>query len=410
MTLFLKEDAPLVSGHSTYIQLPEHLWTEDLHDHLLAEVMLLKLKQNGKELDPKYFDEKEKAEFQASDAKEWQQWIRNRVVRRLTKAEEAKIPRRQIFRGPLRMVRVNKQTLIAKSRLVVPGHRDPGLGHFRSDSPTATLQAVRVSKATAVRNGWKGWSFDVTTAYLSGENLQRNVYARAPEEGLPAVDEEPAVSGGELMQILHSAYGLVESPRLWYLRASKLLTSTPLKEMPISKSSFVASDDSQAWALLSLHVDDGLLFGSEQDERFKKLKKDINGMFTIKEWKTIPLTFLGVDLKEQQGELHDDMSNYINKISLPDLKPSAKNDTPLNPQQLTSYRQLVMRLRWPGQQSMPQLLYKVSKLAQHATRATTGITRWLCSCVKNVEKRQSKAVQCFRIQKDTWPSLCGDIF
>eukprot|EP00913_Durusdinium_trenchii_P020836 g19575.t1 len=222
----------------------------------------------------------------------------------------------------------------------------------------------RVSKATAVRNGWKGWSFDVTTAYLSGENLQRNVYARAPEEGLPAVDEEPAVSGGELMQILHSAYGLVESPRLWYLRASKLLTSTPLKEMPISKSSFVASDDSQAWALLSLHVDDGLLFGSEQDERFKKLKKDINGMFTIKEWKTIPLTFLGVDLKEQQGELHDDMSNYINKISLPDLKPSAKNDTPLNPQQLTSYRQLVMRLRWPGQQSMPQLLYKA--LAQAA--------------------------------------------
>eukprot|EP00913_Durusdinium_trenchii_P022015 g20688.t1 len=177
------------------------------------------------------------------------------------------------------------------------------------------------------------------------------VCVRAPEEGLPTVDEEP---GGELMQILRSAYGLVESPRLWYLRASKLLTLTPLNEMPISKSSFVASDDPQAWALLSLHVDDGLLFGSEQDERFKKLKKDINGMFTIKE-KTIPLTFLGVDLKEQQGELYDDMSNYFNKISLPDLKPSAKNDTPLNPQQLTSYRQLVMSLRWPGQQSMPQL-------------------------------------------------------
>ena len=40
--------------------LSEHLWAEDLHDHLLAEVMVLKLKQNGKELDPKYFDEKEK--------------------------------------------------------------------------------------------------------------------------------------------------------------------------------------------------------------------------------------------------------------------------------------------------------------------------------------------------------------
>ena len=382
MTFFLKESPPSAEEHKTYVQLPdgiyeaklgpeerrifEHLWVEDLHDHLLAEVMLLKLKQNGKELDPKYFDEKEKKEFRESDAKEWQQWVRNHVVKRLTKDEEAKISRHLIFKAPLRMVRVNKQTkalapLIAKSRLVVPGHRDPGLGYFRSDSPTATLQAVRISKAIAVRNGWKGWSFDVTTAFLSGENLQRNVYVRAPE-GLPAVDDEPAVRGGELMQILRSAYGLVESPRLWYLRASKLLTSTPLQELPISKSSFVASEDGQAWALLNLHVDDGLLFGSEEDGRFQKLKKDINAMFTIKEWKTIPLTFLGVDLKQCEGELY---------ISLPDLKPEAKKDTPLNPQ-LTAYRQLVMRLRWPGQQSMPQLLYKVSKLAQHATKATMG--------------------------------------
>ena len=393
MTFFLKESPSPTAEHNTYVQLPdgiyeaklsseerrifEHLWMEDLHDHLLAEVMLLKLKQNGKELDPKYFDDKERKEFRDSDAKEWQQWVRNHVVKRLSKDEEAKIPRHLIFKAPLRMVRVNKQTkalapLIAKSRLVVPGHRDPGLGYFRSDSPTATLQAVRISKAIAVRNGWKGWSFDVTTAFLSGENLQRNVYVRAPEEGLPAVDDEPAVRGGELMQILRSAYGLVESPRLWYLRASKLLTSTPLQELPISKSSFVASEDSQAWALLNLHVDDGLLFGSEEDGRFQKLKKDINAMFTIKEWKTIPLTFLGVDLKECKGELYDDMSNYINKISLPDLKPEAKKETPLNPQQLTAYRQLVMRLRWPGQQSMPQLLYKVSKLAQHATKATMG--------------------------------------
>ena len=227
------------------------------------------------------------------------------------------------------------------------------------------------------------------------------VCVRAPEEGLPTVDEEP---GGELMQILRSAYGLVESPRLWYLRASKLLTLTPLNEMPISKSSFVASDDPQAWALLSLHVDDGLLFGSEQDERFKKLKKDINGMFTIKE-KTIPLTFLGVDLKEQQGELYDDMSNYFNKISLPDLKPSAKNDTPLNPQQLTSYRQLVMSLRWPGQQSMPQLLYKVSKLAQHATKATMGDYKMALQLYEECreEAKQGRAVL-------PYPKIPGRLF
>ncbi|CAK9106516.1 Retrovirus-related Pol polyprotein from transposon RE1 (Retro element 1) (AtRE1) [Includes: Protease RE1 [Durusdinium trenchii] len=393
MTFFLKSEPP-PTEQKTYIQLPdgiyeanlkeeerrqfEHLWLEDLHDHLLAEVMLLKLKQSGKELDPKFFDEKERAEFLKADAKEWQQWVRNKVIKRLSKEEEAKIPRHLIFKAPLRMVRVNKQTqllapLVAKSRLVVPGHRDPGLGHFRSDSPTATLQAVRTSKAVAVRNGWKGWSFDVTTAFLSGENLTRDVYVRAPEEGLPAVEGEPPVKAGELMKILRSAYGLVESPRLWYLRASKLLTTTPLEELPISKSSFVAAEGNKAWSILSLHVDDGLLFGDENDPRFQKLKSDINKMFTIKEWKSIPLTFLGVDLKQKGEELFDDMSNYIAKIALPNMKLEPKNDDkPLDAQQLTAYRQLVMRLRWPGQQSMPQLLYKTSKLAQYATKATMG--------------------------------------
>ena len=224
-----------------------------------------------------------------------------------------------------------------------------------------------------VRNGWKGWSFDVTTAFLSGENLTRDVYVRAPEEGLPAVEGEPPVRAGELMKILRSAYGLVESPRLWYLRASKLLTTTPLEELPISKSSFVAAEGNKAWSILSLHVDDGLLFGDEADSRFQKLKNDINKMFAIKEWKSIPLTFLGVDLKQKKGELYDDMSNYIAKIALPNMKLEPRNDDkPLDAQQLTAYRQLVMRLRWLGQQSMPQLLYKTSKLAQRATKAMMG--------------------------------------
>lgn len=42
----------------------------------MNEVMLLKLKQNGKELDPRWFNEQEKA-FDFSDAKEWEQWLRS---------------------------------------------------------------------------------------------------------------------------------------------------------------------------------------------------------------------------------------------------------------------------------------------------------------------------------------------
>ena len=49
----------------------EQGWHEEVKDILLSEVMLLKLKQGGRELDSKYFDDEERKAFEKSDAKEW---------------------------------------------------------------------------------------------------------------------------------------------------------------------------------------------------------------------------------------------------------------------------------------------------------------------------------------------------
>ena len=78
--------------------------------------------------------------------------------------------------------------LKAKSRLVVPGHKDPDLGEFRTDSPTTSTLAVQVTAAIAVSMDWEGETFDVSTAFLSGKETTRNVYVRAPKDGLPAVE------------------------------------------------------------------------------------------------------------------------------------------------------------------------------------------------------------------------------
>ena len=162
MTLFFREDKgppPKKNGQlfPTKIQLPtgvyevmltweerrefELQYVQDVKDVLVAEVMLQKLKASGKELDPKAFNEEEKRAFDASDTQEWKQWLDNGVVRKLTPAEAAKVPRWEIFKSPLRWVRTNKTgnlllPLVAKSRLVIPGHLDPQLGSFRADSPT----------------------------------------------------------------------------------------------------------------------------------------------------------------------------------------------------------------------------------------------------------------------------------
>ena len=111
--------------------------------------------------------------------------------------------------------------------------------------------------------------------------------------------------------------------------------------------------------------------GSNADPRFVKLKDQINGLFKIKEWKTVPLTFLGVDLKKHGDGIMDDMSSYVRNIKVPTVVKKA-DDVPLDAKELTSYRQLVMRMRWPAQLALPQLLYEVSLLAQRVSKATHG--------------------------------------
>ena len=206
------------------------------------QVYTLQLKAGAKELDPKFFNAFEKAEFNKSDAEEWSQWIKNKVVRPLTVIEERQVPKDKIFSSPLRFVRTNKgekaKALKAKSRLVVPGHKDPDLGEFRTDSPTTSTLAVQVAATIAASKDWEGETFDVSTAFLSGKETDRNVYIRAPKDGLPSVEGQKGIKPLAVLELLKGAYGLAEAPRLWYLRARELLDKCGFKELRICRSVF----------------------------------------------------------------------------------------------------------------------------------------------------------------------------
>ena len=64
--------------------------------------------------------------------------------------------------------------------------------------------------------------FDVATAFLSGMETSQEIYVKAPSDGLPAVEDLPAIAPYRLLKGLKGAYGLAEAPRLWYLRARQI--------------------------------------------------------------------------------------------------------------------------------------------------------------------------------------------
>ena len=148
-----------------------YAWKNFVHQDRLArracQIFLLKMKANGKELDPRHFSPDEKVQDDKSDEAEWLSWIRNKVVQLVPPERAKKVPRNRIFHIPLRWVRVNKNKEIYAA-VVVPGHADPGLGEYRSDGPTTTPCAVRMLETLAMSKGWVLHVFDVATAFLSG--------------------------------------------------------------------------------------------------------------------------------------------------------------------------------------------------------------------------------------------------
>ena len=206
----------------------------------MNNIYTLVLKANQKELNPKMFDDKEKASFQEADVKEWRQWLLNGSVRVATPAEEEAASRSKIISAPMRYVRTNKAKvgLEAKSRLVIPGHLDPQIGSYRTDAPTTSWRAVLTILPVALVMDMTGFIFDVTAAFLSGMAMEREAYVRAPTCGLPAAEGLPAVGPERLLRILKGAYGLSEAPRLWYLRARALLKECGFEKFRCARAVF----------------------------------------------------------------------------------------------------------------------------------------------------------------------------
>ena len=82
------------------------------------------------------------------------------------------------------------------------------------------------------------------------------------------------------------AYGLAEAPRLWYLRARELLQKCGCQELRICRSVFTLRDkeDDKLRGIITLHVDDGLMFGDPKERTYKDARRKINEHFNIKEW------------------------------------------------------------------------------------------------------------------------------
>ena len=95
---------------------------------------------------------------------------------------------------------------------------------------------------------------------------------------------------------------MTEAPRLWYLKAKNLLEGIGAVELKIARAVFVFREKNKTGtagviAILSLYVDDGLLFGDPADPRFQRVSVKVESTFNIRHWKSLglePVKYLGM--------------------------------------------------------------------------------------------------------------------
>ena len=178
--------------------------------------------------------------------------------------------------APTRYVRTAKRngdSLQPKSRLIIPGHLD-----------SHSWIAVQIGVKVAVSLSMFGETFYVSAAFSLGIPTDR--FIRAPPRALPSVGGSPKMRPSQLLQILKNQHGLTEAPRLWYPRAREHLTGpVGLTELRCARAVIVKHDArGKLKVILTLHLDDGFLFGTRSDPTFQRVKELIKIQFDTKGW------------------------------------------------------------------------------------------------------------------------------
>ena len=105
-----------------------------------------------------------------------------------------------------------------KARLVAKGYTQTyGIDYFKTFSPVARLNSIRILFSLAVNMDWAMHQLDVKNAFLYGD-LDEEVYMEQPP-GYVAQGENL------ICRLRKVIYGLKQSPRAWFDKFSKVISN-----------------------------------------------------------------------------------------------------------------------------------------------------------------------------------------
>ena len=233
-----------------------------------------------------------------------------------------------------------------KARLVARGFEEDLASAV--DSPTVAKPCVRMVLAIAASQAWVIKSTDIKSAFLQGQQIERDVFLKPPKES--------STKQGEIWKLRRCLYGLNDAARQFYNSLSMELLKLGCVRNTLDPALFMVYHDSKLAGVLVSHVDDFLHAGNAH---FDKVMDKLYARFQAGSIQISTFTYTGYHISQNVEDFSIvlDQHAYLQGIDVPVLKGHDKQAA-LSPEQQSLYRSYVGKLGWLVQSTRPDLSFQ----------------------------------------------------
>ena len=298
--------------------------------------------------------------------KELQSWRENSVFEEVEDMGQKAISTRWIVTE-----KVKGGENICKARLVARGFEEE-MEEWEKDAPTCNAETLKFCLTVIKLKKWTCYTLDVKTAYLQGDEIQREVYLKPPNEG----------NWGGLWKLKKTVYGLKDAAKAWYSKVVKVVEELGGERSRLEPNIFFWKKENKLNGILCSHVDDFCYGGNESffRETIGKLREKLK----VGEQESKRFKYIGVMVEQKENSICINQWGYINSIREPEARKFAGNRV-LGKKELTEYRSVVGQLNWISLHTMPDISYNVSELSKAFKEGTTQDMRKLIKIVRKVK-------------------------
>ena len=152
-----------------------------------------------------------------------------------------------------------------------------GVDYFETYAGVVRSETIRACMAVAAIEGWLFIIFDIKNAYLTAP-IKEDVYIKPPE----GVDI-PGLTAGQVLQLLRALYGTKQAARAFAVLLAQVLLRR-LGFIPTLSDPclyYRPASDGHGPALVHSHVDDGVIYGSDESCIITELLQELHKLLPL---------------------------------------------------------------------------------------------------------------------------------